>query len=766
MQWTNIIPIAHAPYDQRITNLFGFAMQKFRDSAGNIIPGDVDIGGTYPWIDREARNIFFTTVSDTLRYATNNTNNPNFSRYGQVQTSEETNLDVSSQEIADGTRGIVVAGLWTHGKIVMLDNLNNDIDYAMAAGGTLGTRMVHLFNSNAGVSSGSGPDWLRLGGGRVNADAAMPPGDNRNSTVIESPENVFNYRKFAVPTTIGDVVWPIHNAKNSDDLMFDDFVDPNGFIVANMAGAETFGIQNILTQSHLTNWFFNYYSGWDSTNHSWDLPVLLQNAACATTNYWFVPTNGIVIGTASSTPAGRLEPAATGGIHGKGFWLTGSNGVQFNVVGSQPQSVSTNNWYAGIFVDCRFANDGATRVLLTFPDSTSIRLVGRTNLQYFNASSTLVKGITLPAYSAGSAFADMMPTNGWAHLAWQIRNGGTNVDFLLNGLVYDSFTGASALFQMTAGAMTVGKPTGSTTPGFNGWIDEFIVLAHILDPESACNHAGGTLVGLPTSYTGYLTNFTVKFPASTHAAITFQLMNSGQTNSVCPTYANYYSYTNDYGAHLGNIPSGAISVRQAIHFPEGPLFWNAPRPESRQNQFCLTCHTSDGLEGLGLSALTNNINKNADIDDRRQPFEPRARVFGHIPTNFVDSTGLPTSPLNLTPNSGGWTNIDDWLLPKFTNNVAVTSFTLVDADHNVDLTNLTEQCTVHPLSYPTSNFAIRVNVNSEQGSVAMSFDGQPWVTNSTIPYYVNVGNLSGTTHTNVAIPTQGTTTNKIVFYTN
>ena len=750
-QWTNIIPISHAPYDSRINNLFGFAMQPFRDAAGTPIPDGLDIGGTYPWMDRDAKNLFLTTISDTFRYSVNGVwTNVNYSRYGQTKAPEETNLDIISVELADGTRGVCFAGLWSHGKMVMLDNLNNDLDYAMADGGSLGERMAHLFNSNAGVPVGSGPDWLRLGAGRVNSDPSMPVGDNRNSTIIDSPESLFNYRKFAVPTTIGDVVWPLHNAKNSDDVMFDDFVDPNGFIVANMAGASTFGLQNVLKSTGNTNWTINYFSGWDGANDSWDLPVRLQNAATATTNYWIVPTNGIVIGSASGqTPVGRLEPAATGGIHGKGFWMTGSNGVQFNMA-AQPQGVATNNWYVGIFVDCRFDNDGVNRRLLTFPDASSVCLIGRTNIQYRNPGGTYVRTITLPAYNAGSAFPDMMPSNGWAHLAWQIRNGGTNVDFLLNGLVYDSYTNTASLFQMTVGSMTVGQPSGSGLSSFKGWIDEFIVLAHTLDPESACNHAGGTLVGLPAGYTNYLADFAAKFPITTHNAISVLLLNSGQT--AYPTYANYYNYTKDYAAHLGSIPNGAVSVRQAVHFPEGPLFWNAPRPDSIKNQFCLTCHTSDGNEGLSLAALMLNTNVNADADNRRQPFQPYARVFGNIPTNFVDSTGLPT----VATNASGGKYIDDWLLPMFTN-VTVTSFTLVDATHNVDLVLLTNNITVYLANYPAvTNFAIRANLNSEQGSVTLTYDNQTPVTRTAIPYSITLGDTSNTFEHNVtAVPSAG-----------
>ena len=39
---------------------------------------------------------------------------------------------------------------------------------------------------------------------------------------------------------------------------------------------------------------------------------------------------------------------------------------------------------------------------------------------------------------------------GWAHLAWQIRDGGKDVEFLLNGLCFDRCVVAASLFQMPA----------------------------------------------------------------------------------------------------------------------------------------------------------------------------------------------------------------------------------------------------------------------------------------------------------------------------
>jgi hypothetical protein len=503
--------------------------------------------------------------------------------------------------------------------------------------------------------------------------------------------------------------------------------------------------------------YYTHHSGWSTSSNTFVNPVKLQNAATALASQWVVPKHGLVIGN------GRLEPAATGGVHGKGFWMNGGIGLEFTVV-AQPQSISTKDWYIGLFVDCRTGDDGVERRLATFPDGTSIRLSGRRQLFYANAAGTIVNRITLPLVSTttpASEMDDLLPDTGWAHFGFQIRKNGTEVDFHLNGLIYNRWQDLyTSLFQVPPGKLTLGKPASTSLTGFTGWIDDFKMLAHAVDYETACNQAGGTLIGLPSTYTAeYKTKFADRFPTWTHDEITKVLKNNGETTY--PKYANYYKYRQDNAIHRGNIPSGAISLRQSIHFPEGPLYYNKPRPNSLQNQFCTTCHHSGAQPGLDLDALTWDNTFNADDDPRRQPMQPPKRIYGQIPAGLIDSTNQPATATALT---AAGKLIDDWMLPALSGAATVQTFTVVDASTGRDLMELAASGTIDPARLGTNNITIRANLNSAQGSVAMQYDSGAVNTRPVPPYAVfgTTGNplqgavLTPGTHTVKATPSGGT----------
>ncbi|HYF35387.1 MAG TPA: hypothetical protein VD994_08875, partial [Prosthecobacter sp.] len=745
--WGNLVPISHAPYDTRINTKFGFARAPFRDAEGTLIPDGEDIGGSYPWMDRHAKNLVMETGFDRLHYLLNGTWNN--SRYPQTGVPEETPI----YDAEDGGKHqcISMLGLWTHGKLVQFDNLNNAMDYAVGAGDTpMGpqSRMVTLFQPNSGPL-GTENGKIRLGFGR--ATKQMPTGENDNGNIIDSLENLFNYRTKFMPISTRDVAWPLTNGQQTDEVAFDDYLDPDAFIIANTAGLLTF--VNNGTSSN----YYTHHSGWSSSTNTFANPVKLQNAATALASRWVVPKHGLVVGN------GRLEPAATGGVHGKGFWMNGSIGLEFAVV-AQPQSVSAKNWYVGMFVDCRTADDGVERRLITFPDNTSIRLSGRRQVVYANAAGTIVNRITLPPVSTttpASEMDDLIPDTGWAHLAFQIRKNGTEVDFHLNGLIYNRWQDIyTSLFQVPAGKLTLGKPAALALNGFTGWIDDFKMIAHAVDYETACNHAGGTLIGLPSAYTAeFKTKFADRFPAWTHDEITKVLRNNGETTY--PKYANYYKYRQDNGIHRGNIPSGTVALRQSIHFPEGPLFYNAPRPNSVQNQFCITCHHSAAQPGLDLDALSWDNTFNANDDPRRQPMQPPKRIYGQIPAGLIDSTNQPATATALGASGK---LIDDWMLPAFVGPAVVQSFTVVDATTGRDLMELLAGGVIDPGKLGATNLTIRANLNSAQGSVAMQYDAAAVNTRPVPPYAVfgTTGNplqgavLTAGTHTVKATPAGGT----------
>lgn len=706
-KWTELLPISHAPFDTRINTRFGFARSQFRDSAGTPIADGEDIGSSYPWIDREAKNLFFESVTDMLHYYRNGVW---FGRYPQSGVPGDPWLAYGAED-SGAHQGVAFAGLWSHGKMVQLDTLNNDMDYAIG-GPSNGPqqRLVTLFTPNSGPN-GNEPAELQLGYGR--ATERMPLGENDNANIIDSLQNKFAYRKFMRPMTLRDVVWHVNNSKQTDEFVFDDYLDPDALVIANMNGATTMP-PNPGASTGMNP--LTHHSGWNTTFKDFRDEVWLQNAATAPTTQWAIPAYGLVLGP------GRLEPAATGGVHGKGFWMDGATGVRFVVPANAGGAVASHDWYFGMFVDCRFADDTAERRLFTFPDGTSVRLYGRRQVLYADASGVIVQRITLPAIDTtppASALDDLLPRTGWAHLAFQVRKGGTDVEFLLDGLPYSRWQHfTTSLFQPLAGNLTLGSPGGAG--GFRGWIDDFKLFAHTVDAETACNHAGGTLIGLPAAYTGvWKTKFAQRYPAWTHARITADMTQHGEASH--PLYACFHDYRTDNGTYAGNVPVGTVHLRQSVHFPEGPLFQNAPRPDTRANSFCISCHAASGLGGLGLGALAFN-GVNAVNDARRQPSQPPATLFGAIPAALVetDTSSQPPTPM-IAPPSGQ--PVDPWLLPSYAGPATLQSVSVLDGSTGEELDLLSFGKKLDPARYGTTKFQFRANLDSAQGSVQLSLDG-------------------------------------------
>jgi hypothetical protein len=715
--WGNLVPISHAPYDTRINNLFGFAREPFRDAEGNAIPDGEDIGGSYPWMDRHAKNLFIELCNDRLHYLAGGTYNN--SRYPQTSVPEEP-ANYTTAEDSGRHQCVSVVGLWTHGKIVQIDNFLNDLDYAVGGGDPAGpqSRMVTLYQPNTGPL-GNEPAAIRLGYGR--ATIKMPAGENDNGNIIDSIESIFNYRKWAKPMNLRDVSWLMTDGKQADEVAFDDYLDPDAFIIAPMNGALTW-VNNGTGINPTT-----HHSGWNSTTNTWGLPIKLANAATPTSARWVVPKSGLVIGN------GRLEPCASGGVHGKGFWMNGSIGLEFDVL-AQPGDTATvktvrqKNWYMGLFVDCRFIDDSTERRLITFPDGTSISLYGRRQILYANGAGSIVNRITLPTALTSSpahVLDDLLPQKGWAHLAFQTRNNGTEVDFHLNGLLFHRWRDIyTSLFMPTVGKLSLGKPSAGTgITGFSGWVDDFKMIAHAVDFETCCNHAGGTLIGLPTGFTdtdGWKAKFADRYPQWAHDVISDHLKDYGETSQ--PKYACYYNYKQDFAVHLNNLPTNSVSLRQSIHFPEGPLYHNAPRPHSVQNQFCTTCHHSTAKPGLDLDAITLDTAFNAKDDNRRQPLQPPKRIYGKIPAGLIDNTHQASAqPATATTLPAGGKLIDEWMLNAWTGPATVQSWTVVDANGE-ELMPLIAGAVIDPAKIGTTSFSIRANLNSAQGAVVLQLD--------------------------------------------
>lgn len=593
-QWTTIKPMGHAPYDPLIKDRYGFAMNPFRDAMGNVIPDGVDLAGSYPWTDSKGDNIVFSTLATAWDHT-------DFTSTCIDSQPNCTDADLHNGDPA--LMGKTIVGLWTKGKMVLMDNLINNIDYSKPATKDSGHRMLDMYLPNS-KADGSGSGLVRVGNGRDNSIVwTAPAGSAHNTTFVESTENKLRYWENLKTITPRDVVWRFSNGVGSDEFAFDDHMYPDSFIISTMVQAVS-NDGNTVTQ----------YNGLDGNASK------VENSATTTSERWLTPTAGDVINA-------RIETVAQGGIMGKGLWLA-DNGYIHYPIATQPQDIRAKDWQISLFVDARFDNDNNIRTLFATPDGSELELIGRDQVRYIK-NSTVLRTIDLP---------HAIPSHGWAHFTVQMSEQNKVAELYFDGFLLDSYTHSSEIFEMSQGNLYVGGNPTSSSGGFYGWVDNFKVIALNEGAEVKCNHASGTLVGfddianMPTNSQGY--------PLSSHQAITNSLTSQGQ--STFDYYACYKDYSDDNQAYQANIPSTLTSIRDNLLFPEGPLIFDQPRPDSLNNQFCLSCHTATGQKGFNLGALTLIPGLTAANDPRRQPLQPEAKVYGHIPANWL-GTNLPAT---------------------------------------------------------------------------------------------------------------------------
>lgn len=634
--WTEYHPITHAPYDPRMIGRYGVAAFPFRDAEGKLIPDGEELGVSYPWLDRKGDNLTMTGIDSKLF----ETQRADFPRRCVEAGCE------SFREDASNERGHFLMGLWTRGKLVVMDNLLNNIDWGLPMD-PASQQWVTLYRDANGA-----PVEVRLGAGRPSA-GKVPPGSS-NPNIFDSVENLFNFHGHMRPVSPADVVWLVSNGKATDELVFDDYLNLDGFIVSSMQFSATFdpglalfariAIRDGFLYVPALDWLRELdvvpdRPGWPFYHFSGD--VHIQNAATSTR--WNVPAFGLVpVGT------GRAEPVALGGVKGKGFWLTGGNSIRYEIP-EQPRPTRGADWHYSIFVDGRFADDGDARTLLAFPDGSSIALRGRSGVVY-RAGEEVVREIALPA---------PLPAGGWAHLGWNVLDENRTVEFQLNGFALDDFRRDARLFELAPGALTVGASDADASGAFRGWVDEFKIFAQPANPEIACNRALGTLAGVVANEEW--SAVAAAYPAWAHERISAALAHWGR-----PTYARYacwHDYASDFAAHRANLPEGTIGVRESINFPEGPLVLGRPRPDTTSNAFCLSCHGAGQPHGLSLAALEAG-DAPVEDDPRRQPAQPFSRrVFGNVPAGWIApgaGVGGPEAHLVAPPEG---LPIDPWILP-------------------------------------------------------------------------------------------------------
>lgn len=657
-QWGDLYPITHAPYDDRVNTRYGFAMQPFRDPTGAIIPDGVDLKGTYPWMDKEAKN-FSVQVSPAKLFPSYDYDQNPQSRY-PLRCVSESECSIEELRDTDSSKDnmFVVMGAWTQGKMVLLDGLLNDLDFRLR-GADRNHSLLSIYQPNSGLESENSGE-VRVGSTReggviypVFAASGEEIGRYRpgNMSMFDSIENRLNYLSQLQHSRFQDVVWNMSSGHSTVEFAFDDYLNPDGFIVSNMVAA---------LKHKNGHWYrMNYYDGWHQASRSFVGQVRVQNSATAVSDRWKIPAYGRVYN-------GRMEPVANGGVRGKGIWFDGEGTRIEYKIAEQPQSVHNKDWFYSLFVDPRFADDDQHRALIQFPDQSLLAIEGRRSIKLYNNSSELVATIQLP-----ETFDD----KAWSHLALLVPGEESGFDdgniqvfvdgFLLYELKAPDVKAPDVKakierdnFRPVPGVLQLGMANNKESiMAFRGWMDEFKVFAYEPNPESICNFAHGSLIGLPADYQGEWRDQANLYSSESHAYVTHQLESYGE-----PTfsqYACYHDFTGDNRAHLFNLPEGTVALRESLNFPEGPLYFDAPRPDSSSNDFCLSCHHDNVIAGLGAEALEINVAIPASADTRRQPTQPPAKLYGNVPANWF--VGSPDYAFDSGANG---INLDEWVMPS------------------------------------------------------------------------------------------------------
>lgn len=588
-------PITHAHHHDKIRDNYGFAAYPMRDGIGNKIANGADFGGSYAWIDSLGNNLFFGTFNQSIM----NGNAPSFN----LRCVGGGSCPNPTENMTKDTIGISVNGLWTKGRTILLDNALNNVDWNLQARDS-GHTEAKLYRGNEG--------WIHVGSGRDNAgDTAshMPAGGVGNINFIDSIENKLNAFSAFTPSVPRDVAWWVSTGKSTDLVSFDDWLNPMVFIDSDMT-------QSIEGEALEPN-----------ANH-------IQNAA--TGRVFNPPSFGEIIGNS------RIEPVALGGVQGKGFFSRGRSGIRYTIPSNRNGKLDQQNWYLGLFIDPRIGTNTDKRKLIEFPDGSLISLAGLNKVTY-SESGAGEQTITL---------SESLSNQTYSHLGFRIYNEGA-IELFLNGILINTWDRPNrwkSLFKISNGQLWLGRGQNRNN-GFSGWLDQFKVIAEAdkMNAETFCNHASGSLVSVGNRANAY---FKTKSSELSNTAL--QLINQ---NLATPYQSNrYWCFTEnrsvDGWVDLKALPNGLSSLREHILFPEGPLVSNQPRPDSSQNEFCLSCHQSDNTNFLPNTLKANalqSINIDAESDPRRQPSQPPAKIYGNVPAHIF---GQDKPPMDEYSNYG------------------------------------------------------------------------------------------------------------------
>ena len=618
--YTSLRPIPAAPYDRRLRDKdgqprYGIAAYPIRDAFGTAIPEDGVLPGSYPWIDREANNLLFSTMKPVIVTHALNARYPVERESGKLAFTNTV------------PRGFAVVGLWTSGKTVMLDGLFNNDDYGFSLDDT---HRLELYKT---------PDSavvVRVNGGGKGGTASLGlPNSVGNNAHIESPENIFNYHLGSLPSTVRDVVWDITRGLTTEEVVFDDFLDPHVLLLAEMNAAW----KNSAAHANMGSYKDGFSTSGDRFAYD-PGAIRLQNSA--TSAMYPIPAAGRVEGNA------RIEPVALGGVHGRGLWLEPDASMTFVFPQGTGAAVGDSTFYVGLFIDAREQLDGRRHILtlpgkgtgpteVTLDDGNILRVVHGDGLAQFDLSCQV------GSWSLA-----------WHHLGLLFQSDGHVVALVDGNPVGDQALATPV--HLTEGTLTVGG-AGSDAAGVRGWYDEVRVVVedevHELgrgaSVELLCNYARGTTVAVGAD--SPLRDAAEAAVPAQDRAVAVGALGDGDTDPLyCAT-----NYSADYALGRDRLPAGTTMMRDAILQEDGaPLLYNKPRPDTTNRSFCTTCHVPSEADPTRPDSLTRKAltpgTVNADMDPRTQPMQPPSRgdepayVRGFIPRSWLDApdgTQLP-----------------------------------------------------------------------------------------------------------------------------
>jgi hypothetical protein len=683
--WSHFKPLSMMPMDPAVNSHYEIAKsqvvhgnpQPFRDTLGNPIPFGVTNQWAYPWLDREGKNLFFAAKANTQDgyYARRVLREDRFSPLVETDITLGPPSDDRRAEFnpdRSSAQAVSVLGAWTHGKAIILDNGLNLTDLA---GNTL-DQFQRTYD-------------LRLYAGEDLSVAS------KGSSQIFSFENQLNHLDAMRPTLPFDVVWNVQsNTQRNAEVAFDDYLNKRAFVVAHMNAAMRMDVSPYgpdRAETFLQDGFMPLKNAWadvrggELADFRFKRSPLAQNAA----------TGSPLFGTDGPQPpanvrlrgGARIEPVALGGVSGKGVWLDGHN--DFMDMG-YPVNSAQRDWLFGIWLDSRHQNvvkppltlvRSPPRTLFYLSDNSWVGLVQVTE----NTGSTFNEWHELAVYNSASGahftvnLGSLVQVGRYFHFGMKLFSEGNQrkLAFYINGtwhstlIVSSRDTGFDPMFNSANGWtwMDVSDPGPAFAPWqsrlpFLGWVDELRIYA--LAPGDAqqpwteellCNQALGTTVDvsqLPLE----------KWHPQLDALRWRASLYPGGRRAVCEqlwldTYSEPLDHPAQYGSALcidrvhknpHSEPSWALRCMRAGMMALPTLQATQPRPDTRGNAFCLSCHTGTAtLPGLGLGALTAGTGPRIE-DPRRQPMNVPAVMGGVVPPWLTTGINQPDGTRTLDPH--------------------------------------------------------------------------------------------------------------------